>query len=119
MGFCNEIFMNDNIGMDLRMSVLLLCNNIKNNIIVPDFMKNVFISAIPKKMKSPLNLESQRGIFLIPKIRSVLIKLIYNSIIGVIEDNLTSSNIGARKGRSPRDNLFVLYSVISETLRGK
>ena len=29
MGLSNEIFMHENIGMDLRKSVLLLCNNIK------------------------------------------------------------------------------------------
>ena len=82
-------------------------------------MKNIFISAIPKKLKSPLRLESQRGIFLIPKVRSILIKLIYNSIINLIEDNLTSSNIGARKRKAPRDHLFILYSVVNETLRSK
>ena len=119
MEFSNEIFLNDNIGSDLRKSVLLLCNNIKNNITIPDFMKHIFVTAIPKKQKSPLNLENERFICLVPKIRSVLIKLIYNSIIGVIENNLTSSNIGARKGRSPRDHLFVLHSVVNETLRGK
>ena len=58
MGFTNEIFMHKNIGMDLRKSVLLLCNNIKNNLEIPEFMKNIFISAIPKKQKSPLSLES-------------------------------------------------------------
>ena len=119
MEFANEIFLLDNIGVDLKKSLLLLCNNIKNSMIIPDFMKHIFVTAIPKKLKSPLNLENERFICLVPKIRSVLIKLIYNSIIGVIEDNLTSSNIGARKGRSPRDHLFVLHSVVSETLRGK
>ena len=46
-------------------------------------------------------------------------KLVYNSIISKIESNLTSSNIGARKNKAPRDHLFVLYSVINETLRSK
>ena len=119
MQFANEIFVYQNIGSDLKNSILLLCNKIKNNISIPSFMNSIFISAIPKKKKSPLNLENQRGIFLVPKIRSILVKLIYNSIIGVIEDNLTSSNIGARKGRAPRDHLFVLHSVVTETLRGK
>ena len=49
----------------------------------------------------------------------VLSKLIYNSIISEIETNLTNSNIGSRKGKSPRDHLFVVYSVISETLNSE
>ena len=46
-------------------------------------------------------------------------KLIYNSIIDIIEENISISNIGARKNKSPRDHLYVLYSVIDEVLRGK
>ena len=37
----------------------------------------------------------------------------------MIEENLTSLNIGARKGKSPRDHLFVLYSIITDTIYGK
>ena len=119
MGLVNEIFLPSNIGSDMKASLLTLFNRVKNNAYIPDFFKNVYITAIPKKHKSPLNLESQRGICLVPKLRSVFLKLLYNSIIGVIEDNLSPSNIGARKGRSPRDHLFVLYAVINETLKRK
>ena len=59
------------------------------------------------------------GIFLVPKLRVIFLKLIYNSIIGDIEDNLTNSNIGSRKNKSPLDHLFVVYSVLNETLKGK
>ena len=54
-----------------------------------------------------------------PKIRGIFTKLIYNSIIDIIEENLSLSNIGARKKKSPRDHLFVLYSVQHEVLNGK
>ena len=46
-------------------------------------------------------------------------KLVYNSFIDLTEQNQTSSNIGARKGKSPRDHLFVLYSVITDTIYGQ
>ena len=42
-------------------------------------MRKTYISAIPKKKKSPLDLESQRVIFLVNKIRSIFMKLAYNS----------------------------------------
>ena len=64
-------------------------------------------------------LENLRGLFLVPKLRSILVKLIYNSISDDLEEQLSPSNIGARKGKAPRDHLFVVYSVINEVLRSK
>ena len=87
-----------------------LFNLIKNNQFIPEFFKDVFITSIPKKAKSPLSLSSERGVFLVPKLRAVLSKLIYNSIIDKLEDKLSPSNIGAPRNRSPRDHLFVVYS---------
>ena len=67
-------------------------------------------------MKSPLNLDKERGIFFINKARSILMKLAYNSKIDIIEDNLSPSNLGARKGKSPRDHIFVINSVIQDDI---
>ena len=117
LGLVNELFIN--AGGDLRRSILMLCNNIKNNCRLPEFMKNVQISSIPKKKKSPMSLKSERGIFLSPKLKAILMKLVHNSIIDQIEENLSSSNIGARKGKSPRDHLFVVYAVINDIKNGK
>ena len=64
-----------------------------------------------------MDLTWQRGIFLVPKIRAILIKLIYNSIKDEVEFNLSTSNIGSRKGRAARDHVFVVNSVINVTLR--
>ena len=118
MLFSNELFMLQNIGEDLKLSILLFCNKIKNNMTIPDFLQNIHVTAINKKKKCPLSLDGLRGIFLVPKLRAILVKLIYNSIIDVIESHLTNSNIGSRKNKSPRDHLFVVYSVMNETLRG-
>ena len=119
MSFANELFCLQNIGDDLKSSILIICNNIKNQLIIPDFLLKIFITSIPKKYKSPLNLEYQRGLFLVPKLRVILIKLVYNSIISEIDNNLTNSNIGSQKGKSPRDHLFVVYSVVNETLNSE
>ena len=119
MGTVNELFMLENIGNDLKMSLLQLFNKIKNSNEIPYFFKIVYVTTIPKKQKSQLDLINLRGIFLVPKLQGILMKLIYNSIIDVIEDNLSSSNIGVRKKKSPRDHLFVVYSVIHKTLNEK
>ena len=119
MGLINELFMLNNVGKELKSSLLLFMNGIKNSHEIPDCFRNVYITSIPKKKKSPLELINQRGIFLVPKLRGIFIKLVYNSIIDDIEENLSLSNIGARKQRAPRDHLFVLYSVVNEVLNSK
>ena len=65
MGLINELFMIKNIGHELKQSILILCNEIKNNIYIPDFMKNIYITTSPKKKKSPLHLTNKRFIFLV------------------------------------------------------
>ena len=62
-GWANELFCLTNIGQNLKMSILTICNSIKNKIEIPDFFKEVYISSIPKKKKNPLSLEAERGIF--------------------------------------------------------
>lgn len=116
-GLTNELFLMDNIGSNLKESILMLANKMKNTKLVPDFFRATLISSIPKKVKSPLNLDKERGIFLIHKVRSIAMKLIYNSMNEDIEGNLSESNIGARKGRSPRDNLFILKAIINDVLQ--
>ena len=61
-----------------------------------------------------MDLLSERGIFLVNKLRSILMKFIYNSIVDILEENLTNSNIGARKTFAPKDHLLVVNSVIEE-----
>ena len=56
----------------------------------------------------------ERGIYNLPKARSVLDKLVYNSNYEELDSNMSSSNIGARKGRNVRDHLLVINSIIQE-----
>ena len=66
-----------------------------------------------------MSLESERGIFLVNKLRKILMSLIYNSKVQDIEKNLTDSNIGARKKKAPREHFFVLNAVINERIQRK
>ena len=118
-GLANELFTHENIGSNLKKSLLVLVNQIKNSGKFPKFTRSTFIAAIPKKKKSPLELENERGIFLIHKIKGILLRLVYNSFIDTIEDHLSESNIGARRKKSPRDHLFVLNAVVNDVLHSK
>ena len=72
-------------------------NKIKETLVVPPSFNEAYIKAIPKKKKSSLKLDKERGIFLVNKLRSILVKLINNSNTDNIEENMTASNIGAKK----------------------
>ena len=52
-----------------------------------------------------------RGIFRVTVFRSILDRLIYNDEISKIDSNLTDSNVGARKQRNIRDNIFVMNAI--------
>ena len=51
--------------------------------------------------------------------RSILDRLIYNDEYATIDSNLSDSNVGARKGRNTRDNIFVLNAVMNSIKKGK
>ena len=86
---------------------------------IPEFLKSVQITSIPKNHKNPAKLINQRGIFNVCKVRSILDKLIYADKYDDIDSTMSDSNEGARKERNVRDNLFVAYSVINEAINSK
>ena len=61
-------------------------------------------------------MENERGIFGVPIFRYLIEKLIYNDEYSKIDKNLDDSNVGARKDRNIRDNIFVLNSILKLVL---
>ena len=51
--------------------------------------------------------------------RSTLDKLIYNDEYAKVDANLTDANVGARKSRNIRDNIFVMNAVTNSVLKEK
>ena len=50
--------------------------------------------------------------------RNILDRLIFNDEYQTIEKNLTDSNVGGRKGRNIRDNIYVLNAIINSIKKG-
>ena len=96
----------------------MIMNRIKNEQRFPKMFEVCNISSIWKKKKSRNDFENYRGIFRVSIFRSILDKLIYNDEYNTIDSNLTDSNVGARKGRNIRDNIFVLNAIINSVLKG-
>ena len=110
-GLINEIFKQDVIGEDLKESLLVMFNKLKQNQIVPKFMNIANITTVPKK-GSPLLLENERGIFRVPVLRSIFMKLIYNQKYDEIDNNMSDCQTGGRKKKGCRNNIFLINGII-------
>ena len=84
-GWTNEIFKEGVAGQNLKKSLLKLFNKIKNENFIPEFMKKADITTIYKGKGDKSNLENERGIFIVPVFRSLIMKLIYQDIYEIID----------------------------------
>ena len=114
----NEIFHIDNAGDDLKNAILVLLYKIKVQAVFPQAFEGCNINSIYKKGKRN-NFYNYCGIFRQTVLRCILDRMIYNDVYPVIDSNLTDANVGARKGRNIRDNLFVLNAITNSVTRGK
>ena len=117
-GYINEIFKKDVIGSNLKASLLKMLNSLKKETLIPQFLNCVNITTVPKK-GSRLEPKNERGIFRVPIVRYILMRLIYNSKYSVIDENMSDSQMGARKGKGCKSNIWIINGIIHETLHGK
>ena len=116
-GYANELFKKDAAGTDLLNATLKLMNLIKNKQEYPSILEKCNITSIHKK-KSRRDFDNYRGIFRVQILRSILDRLMYNDSYYTIDSNLTDGNVGARKHRSVRDNIFVLGAITNSVSNG-
>ena len=81
-------------------------------------MEDYDITSIYKNKGARNDFENYRGIFRVPIFRSILDRLIYNDEYEKIDANLSDSNVGARKNRNIRDNIFVLNAITNSVVNG-
>ena len=118
LGYANDIFKNDVAGEDLKFSILRLMNRIKKEQKYPEALELCDITSIYKNKGERNCFENYRGIFRVPILRSILDRLIYNDEYEIIDENLSDSNVGARKNRNIRDNIFVLNAINNSVING-
>ena len=104
-------------GDDLQLALLKMLNIIKDKQQLPKALSKCNITSLHKK-KARNNFENYRGVFRVGVLRSILDRMMYNDSYEEIDKNLTDANVGARKDRSCRDNLFVLGAVNNSVING-
>ena len=115
-GYSNEIIQSG--GHDLHLAVLKLMNNIKTQQKFPACLEPCNITSLFKNKGTRKNLNFYRGIFRVSVFRNILDKLIFNDEYQNIDEKLTDSNVGGRKGRGIRDNLFVTNAITNSVKNG-
>ena len=119
-GQINELYSLKNIGCDLKLSLLLMFNEIRNEIKFPEVMLTANITTIFKGgRKSRLDLISHRGIFTVNTLRSIFMRLLYEDIYWKIDSEMSDANSGARKNKGTRNNTLIVNSIIHDTLSSK
>ena len=98
---------------------MIIFNKIKDELVIPDFMQHATITSFYKGRGVKGDMASQRGIFCVSKMRSLLDKLLYADYYDFVDENLGDSNVGGRKNRNIRDHIFVLNSVVNDVINGE
>ena len=102
-GLIYELFKPGRCGNDVYFSLTEMFNTIKSSQLIPSFLQTMSITSIYKSKGPKNSLNSQRGIFNLSKVRSLLDKLLYNDVYQTVDDSLSCSNAGGRKERGCRD----------------
>ena len=118
-GMVNELFKPGIAGEKLVSSLLIMLNKIKTEITFPEFMESCNIVSIYKGKGGRMDLESERGIFIVNIVRSILMKLVYQDKYAIIDSSMSDSNVGARKKKSIRNHILIVNGVINEAVRNK
>ena len=100
----NEVFKPPLAGTDLVKSLCEMMNIIKDKCHLPEFLRYKNITAIYKNNGSKTDLNNDRGIFTCTVINSILQKLIYKDNYDTIDENMSDSNVGARKRKNIRNH---------------
>ena len=117
-GYLNKIFKLNVIGDDLKDSLLLMLNILKKKKLIPIFLNYCNITTVPKK-GSKTELKNERGIFRVPILRYILMRLIYNMKYRKIDRNMSDCQMGARKAKGCRNNIFVVNAIIHDVMKSK
>ena len=76
------------------------------------------IATIFKNKGSRMDLKNDRGIFILTVLKKMLDKFTYFDNYEQIDENMSDSNVGARRNRNIKDHLIVIYGVINSVIKG-
>ena len=118
-GLINDIFKSAVLGKDLKFALLNFLNGIKSEFYFPNEVLKSNITSIYKRKGSRLSMENNRGIFGLSVYNKMIDKLIYLEKYTLLDENMTDSNVGARKKPNIKNHLFIIHGIINAIINGK
>ena len=117
-GLVNELFKKESIGEDLKLSLLLMFNRLKKEKMLAKFMNLANITTVPKR-GSRIILENERGIFRVHVLRFIMMRMIYNGKYPDIDRKMSDCQMGGRKQKGCRNNIFIINGIIHDIMSSK
>ena len=117
-GLINEIFKPPVIGKDLEESLRQFINGIKREFYFPPEVLYSNITSIYKRKGSRLDMNNDRGIFGLSVFKKIIDKIIYIEKYPLLDENMSDSNIGARKKKNIKNHLFIVHGIINSVVQG-
>ena len=115
-GLINEIFKLDVIGINLKKSLLVMFQKLKKEKLIPMLMNFANITTVPKS-GSRMELKNERGIFRVSVVRSILMRMIYDIKYAIIDTNMSDCQMGGRKNKGCKNNIFILNGIIHDVMK--
>ena len=118
-GHPNEIFKEGVAGEGLLKAITILMNKLKQNPTeYPAAMELCNVTTIYKNKGDKKDFNSYRGVFRTTSLRNIMDRLIYIDEYQGVDDSLTDCNVGSRRHRNIRDNLFVMNAIMNASREG-
>ena len=95
-----------------------MLNKLKRAKIIPKFLNISNITTVPKK-GSRIEPKNERGIFRVALVRSILMRMIYDMKYDIIDSNMSDCQMGARKKKGCKNNIFIINGLIHEVVKSK
>ena len=114
-GLSRTLFNNSVIGSNLKDSLLIMFNKLKQTGKIPHFMKKAVVTTIPKK-GSKIKLENERGIFIVNCVRGIFMRLLYNLKRHILDDHMSDSNVGGRRNKSGINHIWAMNCIIHDQI---
>ena len=111
------MFKEGGIGTNLKESIVLFINKVKEKVTIPELAYLANITSIYKGEKADLN--NDRGIFTLTVLRMILDKVIYLEEYEKIDKNMSDSNAGARKEKNCRNHSFIVNGILHDKKQRK
>ena len=106
-GMIGELFKPNIAGKDLKKAVIDLMNLVLTSFFMPEYLEYADITSLFKHRGSRMELSNDRGSFILAVLRKILDKLVYLEKYPHLEQNMSDSNIGARKKKNVRNTCLL------------